>query len=151
MSTHREHHTDYSYPFILRSTNACEHVKCTVKYHLTRVATNKPVRWWHVNVTTSTQLTASNRVVGACHYKTNTDLTTLWCYPGVDRRFLAEKSSIELLFSYSMQPPPVPPTVTHLWHTHCDVLHISTSSTTPVTHFNSLYACRKTSLLHSDI
>ncbi len=69
MDTQRVHHTDNSYPFNRIGTNARAIVNCSLKNRRTRVESNKPGATPKCYV----KLTASNRVVSACHCRTNTD------------------------------------------------------------------------------
>lgn len=69
MDTQRVHHTDNSYPFNCIGTNARAIVNCSLKNRRTRVESNKPGAKGEKLAPPSNhvKLTASNRVVSACH------------------------------------------------------------------------------------
>jgi hypothetical protein len=79
MDTQRVHHTDNSYPFNRAGTNARAIVNCSLKNRRTRVESNKPgaKRASRERDPDRVRLTASNRVVSACHFRTNTDLAAV--------------------------------------------------------------------------
>jgi hypothetical protein len=72
MDTQRVHHTDNSYPFNRIGTNARAIVNCSLKNRRTRVESNKfgankRRKNLRSNDLVHVKLTASNRVVSACH------------------------------------------------------------------------------------